>query len=72
MKSNVFVLQHQASTEILPKFGGFENFDDCIGNITSKSIRLQLNKKLFFSSKKMRNSGNCIHDYAHSFIGKDF
>ena len=48
---------------------------------TSKSIRLQpvfiknkfeVNKKQIFSSEKMRNSGNCIHDYVQSFFGEDF
>ena len=29
-------------------------------------------KKTIFSNDKMRNSGNCIHDYAHSYFGEDF
>ena len=48
---------------------------------SEKSIRLQpvfiqkrfeVNKKQIFSSEKMRNSGNCIYDHAHSFSGEDF
>ena len=35
--------------------------------------KFEVNKKqIFFSSEKMRNSGNCIYDYAHSFFGEDF
>ena len=34
--------------------------------------RFEVNKKQIFSSEKMRNSGNCIYDYAHSFFGEDF
>ena len=33
---------------------------------------MKLLKKQDFSSKKMRNSGNCIYKYAHSFFGEDF
>ena len=29
-------------------------------------------KKKIISSEKMKNSGNYINDYAHSFFGKDF
>ena len=68
--------------EILPKFRDFLNFDDCIGKITSKSIRLQpvLIKKLrfeddekqIFSSEKMRNPDNYIYDDAYSFIVEHF
>ena len=25
-----------------------------------------------FSRENMRNSGNCIYDFAHSFFGEDF
>ena len=62
-------------------FSDFVNFDDCIRKITTKSIRLlpvyvqkrfEVNKKLSFSSEKMRDSGYCIHDYRHSFFGKNF
>ena len=61
-------------------FCDFVNLNDCIGKITSKSIRIQpffitkIDSKLihFFSREKMRNSGNYIHDYAHSFFGEDF
>ena len=58
----------------------FVNSDYCIGQISSKSIRLQpvfiqkrfeVNEKHTFSSEKMINSGNCISDYAHSFLGED-
>ena len=66
--------------EILPKFSDLVNFDYCIEKILSKSSDhnqflfkkiFENNKKQIFSSEKMRNSGNCIHDYAHSFLGQD-
>ena len=66
--------------EILPNFSDFVNSDDCIGKITSKSARLQLFfikkkfeviKKKKISSEKMINSGNFIHDYAHSIFGEN-
>ena len=34
--------------------------------------RFEVKKKEFLSSEKMRNLGNCIYDYAHSFFGEDF
>ena len=34
--------------------------------------RCGVNKEQIFSSELMRNSGNCIYDYAHSFFGEDF
>ena len=34
--------------------------------------RFQVDKKLIFSGKKMKNSGNYINDYIHSFFGEDF
>ena len=53
----------------------FANFNDCIGKITLKSIRLQpffeVNKIQIIYSKKMRISGNCINDYAQSFFWVD-
>ena len=30
------------------------------------------NKKQIFSLEKIRNSVNCIYDYAHSFFGENF
>ena len=33
--------------------------------------KFEFEKNRFFSSEKMRNSGNCTHDYAHSFFGED-
>ena len=54
---------------------------DCIGKITSKSIRpypvfiqnrFEVNKKGIISNEKMRNSGNYIYDYAHPLFGEDF
>ena len=63
-------------------FSDFINSYDCIGKITSNSIRLQpvfIKKKMFevdkkqtFSSEKMRNSGNCIYDYVRSFFRENF
>ena len=35
-------------------------------------IVLKLLKTQIFSREKIRNSGNCIYDYAHSFFGEDF
>ena len=35
-------------------------------------IRFEVNEKNIFSSEKTRNSGNCVYDYAHMFIGEDF
>ena len=32
---------------------------------------LKLAKTQVYSDGKMRNSGNCIYDYAHSFFGED-
>ena len=59
-----------------------QNSDSLIGKITSESIRLQLvfikdkkfkvNKNTIFSGEKMRNSDNCIYNYAHAFFGEDF
>ena len=65
---------------MLPKFSDFINPDDCIGIMTSKSIRLQpvfiFKKNVSYYKKnimkKIRNSGNCIYDYAHSFLGENF
>ena len=34
--------------------------------------RFEVTIKQIFSSKKMRNLGNCAYDYAHSFSGEDF
>ena len=34
--------------------------------------RFEVNKKHIFSSEKMRNSGNFIYDYAHSFFREHF
>ena len=34
--------------------------------------RFEVIKKQIFFNEKVRNSGNCIYDYAHSFFGEDF
>ena len=34
--------------------------------------RFEVNIKQIFSSGKMRNSGNCFNDYAHSLFEEDF
>ena len=69
--------------EIVPKFSDFVNSTDLIPNSKShqnlsdynqfllKKI-FEVNKKLVFSSDKIKNAGNCIYDYAHSFLGEDF
>ena len=58
-----------------------QNPDDYIWKISSKSTRLQpifiqkrfeVDKKQIFLSEKMRNSGRCIYDHAHSSFGEDF
>ena len=80
MKYLKFFLQYFFSN-ILPKFSDFVNSEDCIGKITLEFIRPQpvsikkniwSFKKQIFSIEKMRNSGNCVYDYAHSFFGDDF
>ena len=47
-----------------------QNLSDYNQFILKKNF--EVNKKLIFSSEKMRNSGDCIHDYAHSFFGEYF
>ena len=32
----------------------------------------EVDKKQIFSSEKMRKTGNCIHNYVHSFFVEDF
>ena len=34
--------------------------------------RIEVNKKTNLSSEKLKNSGKCFYDYAHSFIRADF
>ena len=34
--------------------------------------RFEVDKKQIFLVKKIRNSGNCIYDYVHTFFGEDF
>ena len=67
--------------KLLPKFSDLINSGDCIGKITSKSIRLypvfiekkiNLIKKGIISCEKRINSGNYNNDYAHSLFGEDF
>ena len=64
--------------KLLPKYSDFINSDDWIGKTTSKYIKLMssfYSKKdlnWIISSEKMKNSGNNIYHYAHSFFGKDF
>ena len=36
------------------------------------AIKCEVNKKQIHNSEKMRNSGNCIYDYAHLFFAEDF
>ena len=68
--------------KLVPKLSDFINSDDCIGKIILKYMRLksvfffkkrfEVNKKQILSSEKIRNSGNCFYDYAHSFFGEHF
>ena len=79
--TNVMLFMH-FFFKLLPNFTDFENSDDSIGKITSKSIRLQpvfiqknnlkQIKKQIFSGGKLKNSDNYIYHYAHSFFGEDF
>ena len=67
--------------EILPKFSDFVNSDDHIGKKSYRNLLdyiqflfkndLRLIKKQIFSSQKIENLGNSIHDYAHSFFRED-
>ena len=34
--------------------------------------RSKINKKQIISNEKMRNSGDCMYDYVHSFFGEYF
>ena len=63
-----------SSFEIPPKFSDFVNSYDFIGKFTSKSIELPpvFIKDKLQVNKKIRNSVNCIYEYAHSFFGEDF
>ena len=45
-------------------------FSQCVGQ--NRIQRKEEKKKQFFSGEKMRNSGNCIYDYAHSFFRENF
>ena len=47
-----------------------QNLSDYIQFLFKK--RYDLMKKGIISTEKMRNSGNYIYDYAHSFFEKDF
>ena len=47
-----------------------QNLSDCNQFLLKK--RFEVDKKQKFSSEKMKISGNCIHDYAHSFFVEDF
>ena len=46
------------------------NLSDYIEFLFKKDLKLM--KKRTISNEKLRNSGNYIYDYAHSFFGKDF
>ena len=46
-----------------------QNISDYIQLLFTK--RLEDNKKQIDSSEKMRNSSNCIYDYAHSFFREE-
>ena len=47
-----------------------QNLSDYIQFLFLKDLNLI--KKKIISSEKMRNSGNHINIYSHSFFGKDF
>ena len=51
--------------KILPQLSDFVNSD-------REKIVFEVNKKQIFSCEKMRNLGNCIYNYTHSFFGEDF
>ena len=44
----------------------YQNLSECNQSLFKK--RLEVNKKQIFYSEKIRNSGNCIYDYAHSLM----
>ena len=48
-----------------------QNLSDYINFFSSKKY-LNMIKKGIISSENVRNSGNSIYDYDHSFFGKDF
>jgi len=47
-----------------------QNLSDYIQLLFKKIF--EANKKQIFPTETMRNSGNCIYDYAHSFFEDDF
>ena len=47
-----------------------QNLSDYIQLLFKKIF--EVNKEQIFCNEKMRNSGHCIYDYAHSFFGEDF
>ena len=79
LKSRIFL---QFLFELLPKVQRFCKFWMIIlktdwMQISFKKRRSsfyskEVNKNRLFSSEKMRNSGICIYDCAHSFFGEDF
>ena len=34
--------------------------------------RFEVNEKQILPTEKMKNSGNCVYDYTHSFFEEDF
>ena len=47
-----------------------QNLSDYIQFLVQKDLNLFKNE--IISCEKMRNTGNYIYDYTHSFFGKDF
>ena len=80
MTKYVFVLC--SFLEILSRFSDFVNSDDCIRKNhiqiyqTTTSFyekkNLKYIKNKFYSSEKLKNSGNFIYEYAYSLFGQDF
>ena len=82
LKNLGFIFSQFFFLEILSKFSDLFKFRWLhrrkhieIFQITTSFLlekRFRVNKKNIFSIEKLRNSGNCIYDYSHSFFGEDF
>ena len=57
---------------MIPSEKSRQNLSDYNQLLFKKRFEINIKKKQIVSSEKMRNSGNSIYDYAHSFFGEDF
>ena len=67
---NTFKVQRLYKIRRLNRKKSHQNLSDYDQFLFKK--RFEVNKKQIFSSEKMRNSENCIYDYAHSFVGEEY